>query len=192
MFLMHEWISNYIEAEKSALDSIPVQQVESVILKFKEAHVEGRQIFVFGNGGSASNASHFATDLGKGSSDAMGKRFKVLSINDNISWMTAIGNDYAYQDVYLRQLENYGQAGDIAMTLSVSGSSPNLVKAFEWANANGLHTIALVGAKRGKLAEIASEVIVIDETHYGRAEDCQMGIAHMICYAFMEVEELKI
>ena len=192
MFLMREWISKYIEAEKAALDSIPVQQVESVILKFKEAHVEGRQIFVFGNGGSASNASHFATDLGKGSSDAMGKRFKVLSINDNISWMTAIGNDYAYQDVYLRQLENYGQAGDIAMTLSVSGSSPNLVKAFEWANANGLHTIALVGAKRGKLAEIASEVIVIDETPYGRVEDCQMGIAHMICYAFMEVEELKI
>ncbi|MEC9081060.1 MAG: SIS domain-containing protein [Verrucomicrobiota bacterium] len=189
---MHEWISNYIEAEKAALDSIPVQQVESVILKFKEAHVEERQIFVFGNGGSASNASHFATDLGKGSSDAMGKRFKVLSINDNISWMTAIGNDYAYQDVYLRQLENYGQAGDIAMTLSVSGSSPNLVKAFEWANANGLHTIALVGAKRGNLAEIAREVIVIDDTHYGRAEDCQMGIAHMICYAFMEVEELKI
>ena len=188
---MREWIANYIEAEKAALDSIPVEQVESIILKFKEAHAEGRQIFLFGNGGSASNASHFATDLGKGSSDVLGKRFKVLSLNDNVSWMTAIGNDYSYEDVYLRQLENYGQAGAIALPMSVSGSSPNLVKAFEWANANGLHTIALVGGKRGKLAELANETIVIDDTHYGRAEDCQMGIAHMLCYAFMEVDELK-
>ena len=189
---MREWIANYIEAEKAALDSIPIEKVESIILKFKEAHAEGRQIFLFGNGGSASNASHFATDLGKGSSDVLGKRFKVLSLNDNVSWMSAIGNDYSYEDVYLRQLENYGQAGDIALTMSVSGSSPNLVKAFEWANANGLHTIALVGGKRGKLAELANETIVIDDTHYGRAEDCQMGIAHMLCYAFMEVDELKV
>ena len=188
---MREWIANYIEAEKAALDSIPIEKVESIILKFKEAHAEGRQIFLFGNGGSASNASHFATDLGKGSSDVLIKRFKVLSLNDNVSWMSAIGNDYSYEDVYLRQLENYGQAGDIALTMSVSGSSPNLVKAFEWANANGLHTIALVGGKRGKLADLANETIVIDDTHYGRAEDCQMGIAHMLCYAFMEVEELK-
>ncbi len=188
---MREWIANYIEAEKAALDSIPIEKVESIILKLKEAHAEGRQIFLFGNGGSASNASHFATDLGKSSSDVLSKRFKVLSLNDNVSWMSAIGNDYSYEDVYLRQLENYGQAGDIALTMSVSGSSPNLVKAFEWANANGLHTIALVGGKRGKLAELANETIVIDDTHYGRAEDCQMGIAHMLCYAFMEVDELK-
>ena len=188
---MRQWIANYIEAEKAALDSIPIEKVESIILKFNEAHAEGRQIFLFGNGGSASNASHFATDLGKGSSDVLSKRFKVLSLNDNVSWMSAIGNDYSYEDVYLRQLENYGQAGDIALTMSVSGSSPNLVKAFEWANANGLHTIALVGGKRGKLAELANETIVIDDTHYGRAEDCQMGIAHMLCYAFMEVDELK-
>ena len=188
---VREWIANYIEAEKAALDSIPIEKVESIILKFNEAHAEGRQIFLFGNGGSASNASHFATDLGKGSSDVLSKRFKVLSLNDNVSWMSAIGNDYSYEDVYLRQLENYGQSGDIALTMSVSGSSPNLVKAFEWANANGLHTIALVGGKRGKLADLANETIVIDDTHYGRAEDCQMGIAHMLCYAFMEVEELK-
>ncbi len=191
LWAVREWIANYIESEKAALDSIPVERVESVILKFKEAHAESRQIFVFGNGGSASNASHFATDLGKGSSDALGKRFKVLSLNDNVSWMTAIGNDYSYEDVYLRQLENYGKAGDIVLTMSVSGSSPNLVKAFEWANANGLHTIALIGGKRGKLADLAKESIVINDTHYGRAEDCQMGIAHMLCYAFMEVDELK-
>ena len=186
---MKEWISEYISAEQKALASIPVDQVADAIDTVKNALKEDRQIFVFGIGGSASNSSHFATDLGKGSSDAVGKRFKVVSLNDNVSWMTAIGNDYDYDDIYLRQLENYGQAGDVVLTMSVSGSSPNLIKACEWAKEKGLHIIALIGGKRGKLSEIADNCIVIEETHYGRAEDCQMGIAHMICYAFMENPE---
>ena len=74
--------------------------------------------------------------------------------------------------------------------VSVSGNSPNLVKAFEWANAHDLRTVALVGAKRGRLAEMASELIVIDDTHYGRVEDAQMHILHMLCYAFVENPEL--
>ena len=183
---MKEWITDYIAAEKNALSSIPVGQVAEAIQTVKQALLEERQIFVFGNGGSASNASHFATDLGKGSSDAVGKRFKVLSLNDNVSWMTAIGNDYEYEGVYKRQLENYAKAGDIVLTMSVSGNSPNLIMACKWAKENGLHVIALIGGKKGGLSQFADNCIVIEETHYGRAEDCQMGIAHMICYAFME------
>ena len=186
---MKEWISNYIAAERKALDTIPVDQVADAIETVKEALNNDRQIFVFGNGGSAANCSHFATDLGKGSSDAVGKRFKIVSLNDNVSWMTAIGNDYSYDDIYRRQLENYGEAGDVVLTMSVSGSSPNLIAACELAKEKGLHIIALIGGKRGRLADIADNCIVIDETHYGRAEDCQMGIAHMICYAFMEHPE---
>ena len=86
---------------------------------------------------------------------------------------------------------NYGKAGDIVLTMSVSGSSPNLVKAVEWSRKNGLHTIALVGGKRGKLAGLADTVIVIDSEHYGRVEDAQMGICHMLCYAFMERKDLQ-
>ena len=183
---MKEWISDYIIAEQKALASIPVDQVAEAIETVKEALLEERQIFVFGNGGSASNSSHFATDLGKGSSDAVGKRFKVLSLNDNVSWMTAIGNDYEYDGIYKRQLENYAKAGDIVLTMSVSGNSPNLIEACKWAKENGLYVIALIGGKRGDLSQFADNCIVIEETHYGRAEDCQMGIAHMICYAFME------
>ena len=186
---MKEWISNYIAAERKALDTIPVDQVADAIETVKEALNNDRQIFVFGNGGSAANCSHFATDRGKGSSDAVGKRFKIVSLNDNVSWMTAIGNDYSYDDIYRRQLENYGEAGDVVLTMSVSGSSSNLIAACEWAKEKGLHIIALIGGKRGRLADIADNCIVIDETHYGRAEDCQMGIAHMICYAFMEHPE---
>src|SRR5215813_2412262 len=148
---MKQWISEYIRAQKAAHDSIPVEAVARLIKLLRTALDEGRQVFVFGNGGSAANASHFATDLGKGSSDKLGKRFRVLSLNDNVSWMTAIGNDYAYEDIFLRQLQNYARPADIVMALSVSGNSPNCVKALEWSRQAGLQTIALVGAKRGKM-----------------------------------------
>ena len=85
--------------------------------------------------------------------------------------------------------KNYGRPGDVAMGISVSGNSPNVVKALEWAKANGLDTIAMVGAKRGAMAEIAKHVIAINDVHYGRVEDAQMGICHMLCYAFMENPE---
>jgi D-sedoheptulose 7-phosphate isomerase len=186
---MKQWITGYIQAQKAAHDSIPVDAVAQLIEKLSSALREGRQVLVFGNGGSAANSSHFATDLGKGASDKVGKRFRVLSLNDNVSWMTALGNDYAYEDIFVGQLQNYGQPGDIALGISVSGNSPNCVKALEWAKKNGLQTVALVGAKRGRMAEVAEQVLVINDTHYGRVEDAQMGICHMLCYAFMENPE---
>ncbi len=185
---MNDWITNYLRAQKAALDSISVPAVARLIETLRRALLEDRQIFVFGNGGSAANASHFATDLGKGASDKLGRRFRVLSLNDNVSWLTALANDYAYEDVFVRQLQNYARPGDVVLALSVSGNSPNVVKAVEWAKQNGLTTLALVGAKRGALAEVADEVLAIDSGHYGRVEDAHMGICHMLCYAFMEGE----
>ena len=187
---MNDWIADYIERQKTALDSIPHEQVASLIELLRKALHEDRQIFCFGNGGSASSCSHFATDLGKGASDKIGKRFRVLSLNDNVSWMLALANDYAYEDIFARQLECYGKPGDIALSLSVSGNSPNCVKALEWAKANGLTTIALVGANRGRMARVADHALVINDTHYGRVEDAQMGVCHLLCYAFMEQPEL--
>jgi len=190
MHPMKAWIADYLLAQKRALDSIHVDQVAHLIELLGQALKEDRQVFVFGNGGSAANSSHFATDLGKGSSDKLSKRFRVLSLNDNVSWLTALGNDYAYEDVFVGQLQNYARPGDIALSLSVSGNSPNCVKALTWAKEHGLRTIAVVGAKRGRTAEIAEHVVVINDTHYGRVEDAQMGVCHLLCYAFMERPEL--
>jgi D-sedoheptulose 7-phosphate isomerase len=188
---MKGYVSQYIHQQKAALESIPVEQVEKLIRTFQKALKEDRQVFVFGNGGSGTNASHFVTDLGKSASDKTYRRFRCLSLSDNVSWITAIGNDYTYDDVFLRQLQNYARAGDVVLTMSVSGSSPNLVKAVEWCRQNGIYTVALLGGKRGTLAALADEVVVIDDTHYGRVEDCHMHICHMICYAFVELEELQ-
>ncbi len=183
---MKQWLADYIRAQKAAHDSIPLTAVAELIETLRAALKEDRQIFVFGNGGSAANASHFATDLGKLASDKVGKRFRVLSLNDNVGWLTALANDYAYEDVFVGQLQNYGKPGDLAIGLSVSGNSPNCVKALEWARKNGLRTVALVGARRGRMAEVAEQAIVINDTHYGRVEDAQMSICHLACYAFVE------
>ncbi len=183
---MQTWLSNYIDAQKRALESVPLDAVSAMVETLREAWNNDKHIFAIGNGGNSASASHFTTDLGKGASDALGKRFRIMTLGDNVAWLTAIGNDYSYDDVFLRPLQNFGKAGDVVIAGSVSGNSPNLVRAFEWARENGLKTIALVGAKRGKMAELADQTIVINDTHYGRVEDVQMTILHMLCYAFME------
>ena len=93
-------------------------------------------------------------------------------------------------DVFVRQLENYARPGDLVLVMSVSGNSPNVVKAVEWCKRAGVFTAALVGARRGRLAELADEPVVIADAHYGRAEDAHMAVCHMLCYAFMENPDL--
>ena len=183
---MKQWIAEYVKAQSAALASVPIEAVERLVARLQTAHREDRQVFIIGNGGSAANASHFATDLGKGASDKLGKRFRVQSLTDNVAWMTAIGNDYAYEDLFVRQLENFARPGDLVLSISVSGNSPNCVKALQWANDHGLNTFVIVGAKRGRMAEIAQEAVVVADTHYGRVEDVQMNLLHMACYAFIE------
>ena len=182
-----DWIGGYRAAQDRALASIPADTVADVIALVRRAGAEGRRIFVCGNGGNAANAAHFTTDLGKNASAAAPRPFKVLSMADNVAWMTAIGNDYAYEDIFTRQLANHAERGDVLILSSVSGGSPNLVAAARFARERGLVTVALVGAKRGAVADLADHLIVVDDTHYGRVEDVQMNILHMICYAFVEL-----
>jgi D-sedoheptulose 7-phosphate isomerase len=185
---MEHWIQDYIAAQHKALESIQPSDIAQAYATLQEAWRHSRGIFIIGNGGNAANGSHFATDLGKGASDVLGRRFRVMSMADNTAWMTAIGNDYSYEETFTRQLQNFAKPGDVLIASSVSGNSPNLVHACEWAVQSGLETIALVGGKRGRLAEVAKQTIVIGDTHYGRVEDVQMHILHMLCYAFMDLK----
>ena len=188
--MIRTYLREFVHSQQQVLKDIPLDKVEKLIAIFHGALMEEKNIFVFGNGGSASNASHFITDLGKSASDKMGKRFRCLSLNDNVSWITAIGNDYAYEDIYVRQLENYAKPGDLVMALSVSGKSPNVVQALKYGREQKLYTIALVGSNGKELTQFVDFSIVINSTHYGRVEDAQMGICHMVCYAFIEEFEV--
>ncbi|MEQ9407209.1 MAG: SIS domain-containing protein [Fuerstiella sp.] len=182
-----QWMSEYLTKQHSVLAAIDLNAVESIVRVLREAHQKGQQVFVFGNGGNAASASHFATDLGKGASDMLNVPFRVMSLNDNVPWLTAIGNDYSYADVFVRQLRNFAQPGDVIISSSVSGNSENLVSALQWARDNDMTTVAIIGAKRGRMADVADHLLVIDDTHYGRVEDAQMTVYHMLSYAFMEL-----
>jgi D-sedoheptulose 7-phosphate isomerase len=183
---LDSWIRDYVARQARAIESVPVGEIARIIGIIREAGAEGRRIFVCGNGGNAANAAHFTTDLGKNASAASPRPFKVLSVADNVSWMTAIGNDITFDDVFVRQLTNHASAGDVLVMSSVSGNSPNLVAAARWAREHGVVVVALVGGKRGRVAELAHHVLVVEEEHYGRVEDAQMNILHMICYSIVE------
>ena len=185
--MTNAYFTDYLAKQQALYQAIPIATVTRWAAMLQQAWTDERQLFVFGNGGSAMNASHFVTDLGKSASDRMGKRFRCMCLNESISWITALGNDYAYEDVYAGQLQNYARPGDLVLALSVSGSSPNVVKAVAWANAHELTTLALVGGSGGKLAEIATEHIRLPDTHFGRVEDAQMTICHLLCYCFIEL-----
>lgn len=188
---MNSFFTEYLERQKKMLETLPTSNVLELVDLFRKTLDNDKRIFVFGNGGSAANASHFVTDLGKGASDKTYRRFKCIALTDNAAWITAIGNDYSYEEIFVRQLMNLASAGDVAFVMSVSGNSPNLVKAIDWCNQNNITTVALVGAARGKIASMGKHVVVIDETHYGRVEDAHMTVCHMIAYAFMELPEMQ-
>lgn len=183
------WMTDYVARQQAVLSTIDLDVVKRIVGVLHVAHRDGRQVFVFGNGGNAASASHFATDLGKGASDMLNMPFRVMSLNDNVPWLTAIGNDYSFADVFVRQLRNYARPGDVIISSSVSGNSENLVAALAWARQHEMTTIAIIGAKRGRMAEHADHLLVIDDTHYGRVEDAQMTVYHMLSYAFMELPE---
>jgi D-sedoheptulose 7-phosphate isomerase len=184
------WIESYLKEQVRVAQGLPTAEIAEWIQLLKSSRDQDKQIFVCGNGGSGSNSSHFAVDLGKGGPTPKNdgkKRFRVLSLNDNMAWLTAISNDSAYEDVFVEQLRNYGKSGDILIGVSVSGNSPNVVKAVEWANSAGLTTLCLTGNKKSnKLSKMAKRVIAVDSDHYGHAEDAHMHILHLLCYAFIE------
>jgi glucokinase len=188
---MTSYIKDYLLRQQEALNALPHDRIGEIIQIFKKALAEDRRIFVFGNGGSAANASHFVTDLGKGSSDKTYKRFKCMALNDNVSWITALGNDYSYEEIFSRQLMNFAEPHDIVLALSVSGNSPNVVNAVEWCAKNSVYSIALVGNNPCRLDGLADLVVKVRDTHFGRVEDAHMGICHIICYAFIEQASLQ-
>ena len=181
-----DYLHWYHRQSLSVLEAISKTDLTDLIELLRKAREENRQIFVCGNGGSAAHASHFCVDLGKGASLGQVKRFRVLSLNDNVSWMTALANDLDYSMVYVEQLRNYAKPGDLLVALSVSGELPNVIKAVQWANENGLHTIGITGRPGGKLGKLATLPIFIESSHPGHVEQGHCFIQHAVSFYFQE------
>jgi D-sedoheptulose 7-phosphate isomerase len=180
------FITSYKQTLTKALDTIDLNKVTRAIEIVAEARAQGRTIFVCGNGGSASTASHFVCDMAKGASFQHASRFRIMALTDSLPTITAYSNDVAYESVFVEQLRNFAQAGDVVMLISGSGNSANVLRTAEYANSIGCHTIALTGRDGGQLGPLAELQIRVAEPHMGRIEDGHMIVCHMICYYFME------
>ena len=171
-----------------AVETIDLEKVEQAIEIFRRAREEGRRIFVCGNGGSASTASHFACDMVKGASYGRASRFRIMALTDSLPTITAYSNDVSYECVFVEQLKNFAVPGDVVMAISGSGNSPNVLRAVEYANAMGCRTVALTGRNGGELGRLAQLNLQVSHPHMGRIEDAHLIVAHMICYYFMDEE----
>ncbi len=185
---MESFIEAYLKDNRRLLSTIDATALARIISTFKVARDENKRIYAIGNGGSASTASHFVNDMGKGASVGRDRRFKMVSLTDNVEWITALSNDLSYDDVYVEQLKNFAEEGDVLLAISGSGNSENVLRAVSYANSVGCHTIGFTGFGGGKLKDLANESIVIDSSHMGRVEDLHLILQHMICYWFMEME----
>ena len=168
----HEFIAIYFYEVKRCLDALDKDKLELAIDMVIEAYKNDRKVFILGNGGSASTASHMACDLGKGTLqriyDNTERRLRVISLNDNVAIMTAFANDLSFEDIFVQQLRNLVETDDLVIALSGSGNSANVIKAMKYAKACGAKTIGLLGFRTGgKLAKVVDCSIIVDSVHYG-------------------------
>jgi D-sedoheptulose 7-phosphate isomerase len=177
---------NYKAELLQAIEQIDLEKVHQAIQWFEEARSANRHIFLCGNGGSASTASHMACDIVKGASYGRESRFRVMALTDSLPTLTAYSNDVGYDCVFAEQLKNFAEPGDVVLAISGSGNSPNVLRAIEYANSIGCKTIGLTGRDGGKLAPIVQLSVQVPVPHMGRIEDAHMIVCHMIAYYFME------
>ena len=147
---------------------------------------EGGKVLFCGNGGSASTASHMAAALGKNTVFDGRTRLRVLSLNDNMAWFSALANALGFENVFVEQMENLLQPGDLLIAISASGNSPNVVRAAEFAQAHGGRTIALVGFTGGRLREICDVVVHLPSSDYGQVEDGHLVLNHIFTAALRD------
>lgn len=189
-----EFIQQYINDLKNVLDELDSDKIEKAMDMIMTAYKNSRKIFIMGNGGSASNASHMACDIGKGTLqriyDEEEKRFRVISLTDNVAIMTALANDLSYEDIFVQQLRNLVERNDLVIVLSGSGNSKNVVKAVTYAKKCGAKTIGLLGFKTGgKLGRMVDCPIVVNSLAYGPCEDIQLVLDHIITSWITKIKE---
>ena len=173
---------SYFEGHNRVVSELPYEKIEQVADALHRAYQHDRRVFLFGNGGSAALASHFACDLGKGTIPPGNrhKRFRVLSLTDNIPLITAWANDLSYERVFAEQLRHFVQPGDIAFGISGSGCSPNVLLALEVARESHALTIGLTGFDGGKMPGLCDLCIIIPAHNMQIVEDFQLSITHAL------------
>jgi len=179
----NEKISRYINGLIDVLQNLDIGEINQYIEVVEQARQEGKNIFIFGNGGSGATASHMMCDFNKGLSHGQDKRFKMICLNDNMPTMMACANDISYEDIFVEPLKNFLKPKDVVIGISGSGNSMNIVKAIDYANKHGALTVGLCGFDGGKLKKCAKMAVHIKIKDMQKAEDMHMVIAHIVYQA---------
>lgn len=172
-----------LNAEVDRIDRAALQRWADLVF---EAWQKGNWVFIFGNGGSGTTASHMAEDLGKSTlreadlRDESKQRLKVLSLTDNAGWLMAVANDVHYDQVFVQQLMNYGGPGDVAIAISGSGNSPNVLHAVDWANRHDMKTFGLTGYNGGQLLESQQDGLHVALDDMGMVESIHLCLFHWV------------
>lgn len=179
-------VGSYLQRFKDELDRLDQGEIRRMADLIFQAWEQEKFVYIFGNGGSGTTATHMSEDLGKSSlrqedlQDESRKRLKVMSLTDNLGWILALGNDVGYDQIFVQQLMNYGSAGDVCIAISGSGNSPNVLKAVDWANRHGLHTFGLTGYSGGKLRQSAQAGLHVPLDDMGMVESIHLAVFHWV------------
>jgi len=176
----------FLERVGQELKRIDPAEVQALADAVYECYQGRKFVFVIGNGGSGSNASHFCEDLGKGTlrredfDNDQKKRLRILSLTDNTPYILAWGNDEGFERVFVEQLKNLASPGDLLIAISGSGNSPNVLRAVEWANKNGLKTFGCTGFTGGKLRTLAQQGLHVPLDDMGIVESIHLTAFHWV------------
>jgi D-sedoheptulose 7-phosphate isomerase len=186
----------YLERFGHLLRELNLDAATRIVDALSSARDRSSMIYIAGNGGSASTASHWVNDLGKATKTPGSKPIRVMSLSDNVSWLTALANDEGYERVFAGQLENFARPGDVLVVISASGNSPNLLRAVELAQRSDMKTIALLGFDGGLLKDKVDEYLWLptERGAYGMVESAHALICHILtdCLAKDSLTTVKI
>lgn len=179
-------LPEYVARLHAEIDRVNPQEIQAWADLVFDAWQNEQFVYVFGNGGSGTTATHICEDLGKSSlhqhdlQDESKKRLKIMSLTDNLGWILALGNDVGYDQIFVQQLMNYGRRGDLVIAISGSGNSPNVLKAVDWANRHGLRTFGLTGFDGGKLRSMAHAGMHVPLDDMGMVESIHLALFHWV------------
>jgi D-sedoheptulose 7-phosphate isomerase len=187
---MKNLINSYFDQLKKCLDSLNYDEIINVVNIMEEARKKHKKIFIFGNGGSAATASHFAGDVNKGVSCGQKIRYRMVALTDNVPTIMAYANDVSYDDVFVEQLKNFIDDGDIIIGISGSGNSKNVLKAIEYANSRGNITIGITGYTGGILKDVSKYSVNAKIDDMQIAEDIHMILTHLLMKLLIKQGEI--
>lgn len=177
-----EQINAYLEKEKDVLANLPIEDINAVMNLLEKARTQGKRIFICGNGGSASTASHYVCDFNKGVSLGQEVKYDFECLSDNVPMMMAVANDIGYDDIFLVPLQNKLRQGDVVIGISGSGNSENVVRALRYAEETGAETVAICGYGGGRIKELAKHNIHVKVDNMQIVEDVHLMLDHLMMY----------